>query len=111
MFYRIAHQTIMSGLVVRYKEVDAPGGLEISASRDGVQISGHSSTLTDITDILDLLVRCKLWVAIIKSGATSQEVNSTAIETEPKCVTETRKAHFAGDDEVLETRKCEKGNS
>lgn len=104
-FYRVAHQTIQDGLVVRYKEIDAPGGLQISVSRNGYAINGHSSTFKYMSDITDVLERATQIQNAIAGGLRSSDIDAMSISQEPLCVVETRHAVFCGDDEVLERRE------
>lgn len=115
IFYRISHPTIGSGLVVRYKEYnDAPNGLEISASRDGVVIGGYAPTVQDVEGIKQVLDRARSWHIRIKETGRSlrcADVDKTPLVYEPECVIEARESVFAGDDKVLETRPEESEQS
>lgn len=104
IFYRIAHPTIQSGLVIRYKEIGPRGGLQISASRDGIRIGGFTGVHSSAQDFIDVLQRAEHWVKAIRGGATMSDVESAGLNEEPYCVGEIRRAHFAADDEVIERR-------
>jgi len=109
-FTRQANQTIMDGLVVRYKEVGAPGGLQISVSRNGIAINGNSPTMTGITDVVAVLERCEYWfnkMRTVHKALTSSSVDAIGIENEPECVVKTIRAVFVGENVVLEKRESE----
>jgi fructose-specific phosphotransferase system component IIB len=113
-FYRIAHQTIMSGLVIRYREIKKyDNGIEISASRDGVGFEGVSTPLSaeDVKDITRVLARADKLVDLIRRNEftrlTTRDIDRIPLSSEPECVIQTHKAHFAGIDEILETREVE----
>jgi len=110
-FYRIAHQTIMSGLVVRYKELpDRLNGFEVSVSRDGIMLQGYSRHIENIEGLKEVLDHAQsIYEKLSKDRfwgkrTSSSDINATTLNEEPGCVIETRKAAFGGNDVVLETR-------
>lgn len=52
-FTRQDTPTVMDGLVVRYKNGEFQGDLEISASRNGVMISGYSRAIKSKKDLME----------------------------------------------------------
>lgn len=107
MFTRIAHQTIMSGTVVRYRWAGERDRFEISASRDGVIVSGHSPHLKgiEVSDVVVVLERAGEWhKALIPNRINSRDVDAVPLSKEPECVVATYRAVFAGDDVLIESR-------
>jgi hypothetical protein len=107
-FYRVSHPTIMSGLVVRYREM-SDRGLEISASRDGVGISGASYDMHNVDDIKAVLDRALEWHKRLQDDYPHRDlrcadVDNTPLEQEPNCVIEAHESIFAGEDKILEAR-------
>jgi hypothetical protein len=108
-FYRIAYQTINSGLVIRWCQITKWGnGFEISVSRDGVMLHGSTPHLNaeDIQNISTIMQRAESFVESMETLRASN-VAAIPISSEPACVIETRRAHFLNEDEILETRQEE----
>jgi len=105
----------MTGLVVRYvgivKYPDAP---EISASRDGVVISGSwpsfssKETVEDVKALLDHAFRQHRAIQFAKSSVVMRlDPDRLPFKDDPPCVIEYRRYHFARDEyEVLEAKQA-----
>lgn len=102
-FYRIDHHTIMSGHVVRYRPTGFAYDFEISASRDRAMIQGESPDI-DAADLADLNAVLLRAVEMSITLRTARESSGFDFANDPPCVIELRKAHFAGDDEIVEQR-------
>lgn len=106
-FYRYDSNTIMSGLVVRYKVLRPTwDNFEISASRDGVLIQGYSGYMTSTAEmdaVSEVLRRAQLHAAFLSRAARHEPPLS--FDREPTCVVEHRKYYaFSQEYKVIAAR-------
>lgn len=100
-FYRVQHNTIMSGLVVRYITLGRYTG-QISASRDGICLQGNwpiFGSESDIRDVANVLERARAQYVSISNSRAALD-----FKFDPDCVTELHAAVFGGDDKIVEVR-------
>lgn len=108
-FYRIEHHTIMNGLVIRYRVLDDYNPPEVTASREGVGITGSPCMTSgnDLSDFTTVLKRAYQQHLALKNAQENQRTTADAslpFKDDPACVIQLRKAHFAQADEILEDR-------
>lgn len=81
-FTRKDTPTIQDGLVVRYQlEPDSPGGGEISASRNGVCISGYFPTMSEemVQEFLDTLYKALVQHRSIRNTSTALSERTSSL--------------------------------
>jgi hypothetical protein len=100
-YYRVDHRTVTGGLVVRYRHTGRLD-FEVSASRDGVLVSGHSPAMNGSAVIA-------LGSVLEAAGRQSRAMNAGGdphpFSGDPHCVRELRRARLMETDEVVERRE------
>lgn len=105
-FYRADFNTIMSGLVVRYRVLGERESGEICAARNGVLVHGNLPTLQtseDISAFAQVLWQCQRQYETLADG-----YGALSFDIDPDCVIEHRKYYFASEAyDVIATRQTQ----
>ena len=97
-------QTIMSGMVVRYRPILRHSSFEVSASRDGICVQGGQCGMTggDMTTL-----RSVLTAAEYQYNRLCNNKPLVPFEDDPHCVVQLMDSAVMGEDKVIQSRDIE----